>query len=75
MEIKQLRHWVTKIGNKLKFLGSHSELPPLPDEDLIDREYIEGETSDEIGEIGEMRNIPDMADRHVPARPEEREAS
>jgi hypothetical protein len=75
MGIKQLRQLVARIGNKFRNLGSKSKLPTLPDEDLIDREYIEGETTDEIGKIGEMRGIPDKADRHVPVRPEEREAS
>ncbi len=30
----------------------------------IDREYIEGESPEEIGEIGQMTGIPDKSQRH-----------
>jgi hypothetical protein len=40
------------------------KLPSMPSSQEIDREYIEGETPEEIGEIGQMTSIPDKAQRH-----------
>jgi hypothetical protein len=36
----------------------------MPSSQEIDREYIEGETPEEIGEIAQMTGIPDKAQRH-----------
>jgi len=36
----------------------------MPSSHEIDREYIEGETAEEIGEISQMTDIPDKAERH-----------
>lgn len=38
--------------------------PSMPISQEIDREYIEGETPEEIGEIAQMTGIPDKAQRH-----------
>jgi hypothetical protein len=50
------------IKSLLRFFGR--KLPSMPSSQEIDREYIEGETPEEIGEIGQMTNIPDKAERH-----------
>lgn len=39
-------------------------MPNTPEAEAIDREYIEGETAEEIGEIGQMTDIPDKSERH-----------
>lgn len=58
----RLRGRVAKAIDFFRTLGRR--LPSFPSSQEIDREYIEGETAEEIGEIGEMTNIPDKSDRH-----------
>jgi hypothetical protein len=62
MSSGQLHRRVAKMVAFFRNLGR--KLPLLPSSQIIDREYIEGETDEEIKEIGEMTNIPDKAERH-----------
>ena len=56
---------IRRIFNRIR--SAIQNQPLLPDSQKIDREYIEGETLEEIEEISQMTNIPDKAERH-PAR-------
>lgn len=51
-----------KIASFVRSLGR--KLPSFRSSEEIDREYIEGETPEEIGEIGQMTDIPDKSQRH-----------
>jgi CBS domain-containing protein/uncharacterized protein (DUF2267 family) len=53
--IKKIKVFTQSFGRKL---------PTFPSAELIDREYIEDETPEEIGEISQMTDIPDKSERH-----------
>ncbi len=46
-------------------------LPSYPSAEVIDREYIEGESPEEIGELSQMTESPDKAQRHLHEHTEE----
>jgi hypothetical protein len=54
--------WVSRLITFFRYFRRRDPSNPCSNE--IGREYIEGETANEIGEIGEMTNIPDKSDRH-----------
>lgn len=44
-----------------------------PEDEYVDREYIEGETPKKIGKLDRMADIPDKSERHL--RPDERKGA